>query len=90
MRLLVETKFGVLPLPIGVASLDTEQVALLEKNLEEAFLFLTKDKAQKDINPDELVSVMCGATDRFLTKQAKKKSMADRPALLVPTHLINR
>lgn len=86
MNILFETRFGIIPLPVQVATLNQGQLELLEKNLEDAFKFLTKDTPQEDLDPSKLVSVMGAATDRFLKKVNAGPS--ERPVLLVPKHMV--
>ncbi len=85
MNILFETRFGIVPLPVQVATLNQNQIDLLEKNLEEAFKFLTKDTPQEDLDPSKLVSVMAAATDRFLKKVNAGPS--EKPVLLVPNYI---
>ena len=87
MRILVETKFGVIPLPIEIAALSRENQDLLEKNLEDAFQFLAKDKEQKEIEVAEFVSIMNVATDKFLEGLRKKEQRRSGPILLVPDYV---
>lgn len=79
----------MLPLPIQVTRLNKEEQDLLEKNLEEAFLFLSKDKKQEEIDAGEFVSVMNAATERFLKKLENKRA-ENTPRLLVPSHIVTR
>jgi len=61
---------------------------LLDRNLQEAFDFLAKDKEQKEIDVAEFVSVMNAATDRFLEKLDKKEQQRrSGPILLVPDYV---
>lgn len=90
MNILIETKIGIIPLPIEITKLGSDSMEKLEDALLESYNFLIKDvkkrqEAGEHLNDmliqQEIVDTLQTATNAFLIRLKNK----DTPLLLVPT-----
>lgn len=89
MNILVETKIGVIPLPIEITKLGADSMANLEQSLFDSFKYISEvfekeKKDKKELTEEEIMSrtieALQEATKAFINRLKHKEV----PLLLVP------